>query len=157
MQLIMAMYMYYSRAAIIRGNMLHLCYKLCVIKVTCTLYMYILMTNVLLCYHPCLHLVSMVTITGSVWLPWRPSLQLNKCLLDNQRLWKERVSALEQKIDYTMQKKEQVNGRMGMRLISEPWRGCYNITVSPGDQATQHLVYMTDHGSKTFLPIIIHV
>ena len=34
--------------------------------------------------------------------------QLNKCLSENQKLWKDRVGVLEKKIDVTIQQKEQV-------------------------------------------------
>ena len=36
------------------------------------------------------------------------SLQMNKCLSDNQRLWKDRVTMLEEKIDITIKQKEKV-------------------------------------------------
>ena len=36
------------------------------------------------------------------------SLQMNKCLSDNQKTWRDRVSELEKKIDVTIQQKEQV-------------------------------------------------
>ena len=35
-------------------------------------------------------------------------LQLNKCLSENQKLWKDRVTALEEKIDVTIKQKEKV-------------------------------------------------
>lgn len=35
-------------------------------------------------------------------------LQMNKCLSDNQKVWRERVSSLEKTIDVTIQQKEQV-------------------------------------------------
>lgn len=35
-------------------------------------------------------------------------LQMNKCLSDNQKAWRDRVSELEKKIDVTIQQKEQV-------------------------------------------------
>ena len=35
-------------------------------------------------------------------------LQMNKCLSDNQKTWRDRVSELEKKIDVTIQQKEQV-------------------------------------------------
>ena len=34
--------------------------------------------------------------------------QMNNCLSENQKLWKERVSTLEEKIDVTIKQKEQV-------------------------------------------------
>ena len=36
-------------------------------------------------------------------------LQMNKCLSDNQKTWRDRVSELEKKIDVTIQQKEQVH------------------------------------------------
>ena len=34
--------------------------------------------------------------------------QLNKCLSENQKLWKDRVTVLEEKFDVTMKQKEKV-------------------------------------------------
>ena len=43
--------------------------------------------------------------------------QLNKCLSANQKLWRDRVSMLEQKIDVTIKQKEKVNTDVGVDRV----------------------------------------